>query len=86
MEVNLGQRQHPGLGWLAGARTIGVTAGASAPPALVAQIVAALAGLGEVQTKEVAVATESVQFGLPKELKRLWPCHCARACGSERTC
>ncbi|HEX9035266.1 MAG TPA: 4-hydroxy-3-methylbut-2-enyl diphosphate reductase [Streptosporangiaceae bacterium] len=58
------------LGWLAGAGTVGVTAGASAPPALVSQIVAALAGLGAVQTREVAVATESVQFGLPKELKR----------------
>ncbi len=58
------------LGWLAGVRTIGVTAGASAPPAIVAQIVTALSGLGAVQTREVAVATESVQFGLPKELKQ----------------
>jgi 4-hydroxy-3-methylbut-2-enyl diphosphate reductase len=57
------------LGWLAGAARVGVTAGASAPPALVTQIVEALSGLGEVQTKEVAVATESIQFGLPKELR-----------------
>jgi 4-hydroxy-3-methylbut-2-en-1-yl diphosphate reductase len=58
------------LGWLAGTKTIGIAAGASAPPAIVGQIVAALAGLGEVRTKDVVVATESVQFGLPKELRQ----------------
>ncbi len=58
------------LDWLAGARTIGIAAGASAPPAIVGQIVAALSGLGEVQAKDVVVATESVQFGLPKELRQ----------------
>ncbi len=58
------------LGWLAGAATVGLAAGASAPPAIVGQIVSALAGLGEVQTKDVVVATESVQFGLPKELRQ----------------
>jgi 4-hydroxy-3-methylbut-2-enyl diphosphate reductase len=58
------------LGWLAGAATIGLTAGASAPPAMVDQIVTALSGLGQVDTHEVAVATESIQFGLPKELRR----------------
>jgi 4-hydroxy-3-methylbut-2-en-1-yl diphosphate reductase len=58
------------LGWLAGTKAIGIAAGASAPPAIVDQIVAALSGLGEVRTKDVVVATESVQFGLPKELKQ----------------
>ena len=57
------------LGWLTGAGTIGIAAGASAPPDIVSQIVAALSGLGEVSTREVVVATESVQFGLPKELR-----------------
>jgi len=57
------------LGWLAGASSIGLTAGASAPPALVDEIIAALSGLGEVRVEEVTVATESVQFGLPKELR-----------------
>jgi 4-hydroxy-3-methylbut-2-en-1-yl diphosphate reductase len=57
------------LGWLAGARTVGVAAGASAPPAMVGQIVDALSGLGKVESREVVVATESVQFGLPRELK-----------------
>jgi 4-hydroxy-3-methylbut-2-enyl diphosphate reductase len=57
------------LGWLAGRSVIGLTAGASAPPAVVEQIIDALSGLGAVETREVAVATESLQFGLPKELK-----------------
>ena len=58
------------LGWLAEAATVGITAGASAPPAVVGQIVAALAGLGPIEKKEVVVATEAVQFGLPSELRR----------------
>jgi 4-hydroxy-3-methylbut-2-en-1-yl diphosphate reductase len=58
------------LDWLAGTSTVGIAAGASAPPAIVGQIVAALAGLGDVQTEDVVVATESIQFGLPKGLKQ----------------
>ncbi len=58
------------LGWLAGAGTVGVAAGASAPPAMVGEIVTALSGLGEVSAREVVVATESVQFGLPRELRQ----------------
>lgn len=58
------------LGWLAGMSTIGITAGASAPPAVVGQIVDALSGLGAIETSEVVVATESVQFGLPRELRQ----------------
>jgi 4-hydroxy-3-methylbut-2-enyl diphosphate reductase len=58
------------LGWLTGAATIGITAGASAPPAVVGQIVTALSGLGSIETKEVVVATEAVQFGLPRELRQ----------------
>jgi 4-hydroxy-3-methylbut-2-en-1-yl diphosphate reductase len=58
------------LGWLAGASRIGITAGASAPPAVVEEIIAALSGLGPVQTSERVVATESIRFGLPKELRQ----------------
>ena len=58
------------LGWLAGVGRVGITAGASAPPAVVGQIVAALGGLGQIETKEVVVATEAVQFGLPRELRQ----------------
>jgi 4-hydroxy-3-methylbut-2-en-1-yl diphosphate reductase len=57
------------LGWLAGASVIGITAGASAPPEVVGQITEALTGLGSVQTTEVVVAAETIQFGLPKEVR-----------------
>jgi len=57
------------LGWLEGTSAVGLAAGASAPPEMVSQIVDALAGLGPVQAQEKVVATESVQFGLPKELR-----------------
>jgi 4-hydroxy-3-methylbut-2-enyl diphosphate reductase len=52
---------------LRGARRIGVTAGASAPPHLVGALVDALAGLGPVRVSERVVATEDVRFGLPRE-------------------
>jgi 4-hydroxy-3-methylbut-2-enyl diphosphate reductase len=58
------------LDWLTGASTVGITAGASAPPAAVSQIVAALSGLGSVEVSERVVATESIRFGLPKEVRQ----------------
>jgi 4-hydroxy-3-methylbut-2-enyl diphosphate reductase len=58
------------LDWLAGASTVGITAGASAPPAMVSQIVAALSGLGPVEASERVIATESIRFGLPKEVRQ----------------
>jgi len=57
------------LGWLTGASAIGITAGASAPPEMVSEIVAALSGLGPVELTERVTATESIQFGLPKEVR-----------------
>jgi len=57
------------LGWLAGVSTIGISAGASAPPAVVGQIVAALAGLGPVGVSERVTTTESIHFSLPKEVR-----------------
>jgi 4-hydroxy-3-methylbut-2-en-1-yl diphosphate reductase len=56
------------LRWLAGARRIGVTAGASAPPALVDQLVAGLGGLGTVRTEESVAALEDIRFTLPREV------------------
>jgi 4-hydroxy-3-methylbut-2-enyl diphosphate reductase len=58
------------LGWLDGVSTIGLTAGASAPPAVVSDIIAALSGLGTVTVTERVTTTESVQFGLPREVRR----------------
>lgn len=59
------------LGWLAGAGTVGVSAGASAPPELVDEIVHALSGLGELEIDEHTVTTENVNFGLPKEVREV---------------
>ena len=55
-------------GWLAGARTIGLTAGASAPERLVSRVIEELAGLGPVEVEDRTVALESIQFNLPKEV------------------
>jgi len=58
------------LGWLAGVSTIGLTAGASAPPAVVEEIISALSGLGPVTVSERTTTTESIRFGLPKEVRQ----------------
>jgi 4-hydroxy-3-methylbut-2-en-1-yl diphosphate reductase len=57
------------LGWLAGAGVVGITAGASAPASVVGQITRALSGLGPTEISEVAVTAETLQFGLPKEVR-----------------
>jgi 4-hydroxy-3-methylbut-2-enyl diphosphate reductase len=57
------------LAWLAGVSTVGLTAGASAPPAVVTEIIEALAALGTVTVTERIQTTESVQFGLPREVR-----------------
>jgi 4-hydroxy-3-methylbut-2-enyl diphosphate reductase len=54
------------LAWLAGAATVGVTAGASAPPWVVDRLVGALAGLGPVEVRTEVVAEETVRFSLPE--------------------
>ena len=51
--------------WLAGARAVGVSSGASAPEILVDQVVQRLAELGFDQVELVRTATENVSFGLP---------------------
>jgi 4-hydroxy-3-methylbut-2-enyl diphosphate reductase len=50
---------------LAGARRIGVTAGASAPESLVVGVLGALSGLGASLLGERRVATEQIKFRLP---------------------
>ena len=54
--------------WLKDARQIGLTAGASAPEALVEQVIARLRQLGAVSVRNVDGVTESVQFPLPRGL------------------
>jgi 4-hydroxy-3-methylbut-2-en-1-yl diphosphate reductase len=57
------------LDWLTGVTTIGVSAGASAPPELVTELVAAIGGLGRLDITERSVTTETVRFTLPKEVR-----------------
>jgi 4-hydroxy-3-methylbut-2-enyl diphosphate reductase len=54
--------------WLRGTRTVGITAGASAPPYLVDEVIGTLGELGPVQVEEREVARERVRFALPKEV------------------
>ncbi|HJQ47693.1 MAG TPA: 4-hydroxy-3-methylbut-2-enyl diphosphate reductase [Amycolatopsis sp.] len=56
------------LRWLIGARTIGITAGASAPPHLVEELTACLGGLGRDVVRDSPVAEEDVRFTLPREV------------------
>jgi 4-hydroxy-3-methylbut-2-enyl diphosphate reductase len=56
--------------WLAGTRRVGVTAGASAPGALVDEVVHALDGLGGATVSERTVAKEDVHFKLPARLRK----------------
>ena len=55
--------------WLLGKRTIGLTAGASAPDILVQQVIARLRELGAVSVRTLAGIQETVKFPLPKGLR-----------------
>lgn len=46
--------------WLKGVSTIGLTAGASAPPAVVEEIISALSGLGPLSVSERVTTMESI--------------------------
>jgi 4-hydroxy-3-methylbut-2-enyl diphosphate reductase len=54
--------------WLAGVKTVALTAGASAPEVLVEQAVEFLKGKGFTNIREVEVMPENVRFGLPPEI------------------
>ncbi|MHB1536638.1 MAG: 4-hydroxy-3-methylbut-2-enyl diphosphate reductase, partial [Acidimicrobiales bacterium] len=55
--------------WLADVQTVGVTAGASAPEAIVRRVVDALAGAGPVSVEERSLMSEHVSFSLPLEVR-----------------
>jgi 4-hydroxy-3-methylbut-2-enyl diphosphate reductase len=59
------------LSWLAGANTVGLTAGASAPDFLVSDIVKILSLLGPVHVSEHRTTEETVHFALPIQVR---PC------------
>lgn len=56
------------LRWLVGVRRIGLSAGASAPPHLVEDVVAALQDLGRTSRREHIAVDEDLHFTLPKEV------------------
>jgi 4-hydroxy-3-methylbut-2-enyl diphosphate reductase len=56
------------LAWLEGARTVGVTAGASAPEVLVQGLIDRLADAFDVEVEEIDAARETVSFKLPRVL------------------
>ena len=55
--------------WLEGCRTVGVTAGASAPEVLVEQVVDRLRAFGGAEVVEMENVPENVSFALPAGLK-----------------
>jgi 4-hydroxy-3-methylbut-2-enyl diphosphate reductase len=57
--------------WLAGAETVGLTSGASAPEWLVERMLGWLAERGFDEVEEVRLAEEHVRFSLPPGLRRL---------------
>jgi 4-hydroxy-3-methylbut-2-enyl diphosphate reductase len=57
------------LAWIAGAGTIGLSAGASAPEPLVRGVIDAIAALGGAELEERTTTTESLRFRLPKEVR-----------------
>jgi 4-hydroxy-3-methylbut-2-en-1-yl diphosphate reductase len=54
--------------WVAGAKRIGVTAGASAPEVLVQEVIAKLRDLGAARVTQLEGISENVTFPLPKGL------------------
>jgi len=56
--------------WLAAARTVGLTSGASVPDDLVREVLDHLAARGFTDVTEVTTAEERLIFSLPQELKR----------------
>ncbi len=55
--------------WIEGARCVGLTAGASAPERLVAEVVDRLLSLGGTRVRELEQMKEDITFALPPELK-----------------
>ena len=56
--------------WLDGARTVGVSSGASVPEVLVQEVLADLADAGYRDVTDVITAEEDLMFSLPKELRK----------------
>jgi 4-hydroxy-3-methylbut-2-enyl diphosphate reductase len=59
--------------WLAGASSVGITAGASAPAELVEELIARLRELTSVELETLPGVTENVRFRIPPELAETQP-------------
>jgi len=59
--------------WLAGVDTVGITAGASAPDALVDSVIAALAAVRTVSVTQLDGVQENIEFTLPSALRQMAP-------------
>ncbi len=59
------------LEWVRGARVVGITAGASAPEAMVQDVIGSLRQLGPVQVTNLPGVEENVEFRLPAQLQSL---------------
>lgn len=57
--------------WVKGARIVGLTAGASAPEAMVQDVIGSLRALGPVEVTNLPGVQENVEFRLPVELHAL---------------
>ena len=55
--------------WLIGKNVVGITAGASAPDALVDELIAKLRTLAEIQVEMLDGVTENIHFKLPNQLR-----------------
>ncbi|MEX2367666.1 MAG: 4-hydroxy-3-methylbut-2-enyl diphosphate reductase, partial [Pseudohongiellaceae bacterium] len=55
--------------WLCGKKSVGVTAGASAPEVLVRQVIARLQELGMEKPLEMTGVEENIVFSMPRELR-----------------
>jgi 4-hydroxy-3-methylbut-2-enyl diphosphate reductase len=58
-------------GWLDGAKTVGITAGASAPEELVEELIEKLKSLRRVRLRTIDGVEENIQFKLPPELTEI---------------
>jgi 4-hydroxy-3-methylbut-2-enyl diphosphate reductase len=57
--------------WLTGVKTIGLTAGASAPEELVLDVIEALRRHGNVEVEQMTGVHEDIEFRLPNELRAM---------------
>ena len=56
-------------GWIEGCTRIGITAGASTPDSLVAEVIRVLRSRNQMVVEEMTVVDEDVRFSLPRELR-----------------